>query len=54
MFGNIKEAYLFHICHGLSTMISLTYKREASENIRKHTEESVMTYTYVTGETKSN
>lgn len=50
MCGNIKEAYLLHICHGFSTMVSLTYKGEASERIREHNEESIMTYTYVTGE----
>lgn len=54
MFGNIKEAYLLHICHGFLTMIALTYGEESPERIREHNEVSVMTYTYVSGERASS
>lgn len=28
MFGNIKEAYLLHICHGFSTIICVPHEGE--------------------------
>lgn len=34
MFGNIKEAYLLHICHGFSTMVSPSECNERMEVLR--------------------